>query len=125
MCEKKMTTPFAVSLALIVSLAEAWAFAPTGKPSTPGLDKRTSASSGVQLTPDRQQAAIQLQSRLPSARIDYDGVTGAPAWISSTIGFLSGPPELEIRRAGQLGLATNDPHWAIKAFLVENSSLFG
>ncbi len=47
MSEKKMTKPFAVSLALIVSLAPAWAFAPTGKPSTPGLDKRISPSSGV------------------------------------------------------------------------------
>lgn len=123
---RRMTNWFGgIALGFVVAVGQIMAFAPTGKPPTVNLDKRTNASPSMQLTLERQQAATQLQSRLPSARIYYDRVTGAPSWISSTIGFLSGPPDLEMQRAGQLGLATNDQHRAIKALLVENSLLFG
>jgi outer membrane protein assembly factor BamB len=115
-------------LALIVSTGQASAFAPTGKPSTPNLDKRTAAPPSAQFTPARQQAAAQLQARIPSARIDYDPVTGAPAWIASVWGFLSGPDsdqEMVPRTAQSPPAATDDdPHHSIKRFLNENAALF-
>ncbi len=55
-------------LIVIVSIGSALAFAPTGKPRTANVDKRSAPSSNTHMTPDSQQAAIQLQSRLPSAR---------------------------------------------------------
>ncbi len=122
---KIIRLPAAITFILIASAAQVLGAEQLGKPPTPSLDKRIGASPGLQLTSERQQAAVQLQARLPSVRIDYDQVTGAPSWISSTIGFLSGSPELERQRIGRLGLADDDPHRAIKAFLIENSALFG
>ena len=62
-------------------------------------------------------------------RIDYDQVTGAPSWIASTIGFLSGPTnEQEITpkmAQSPLPSETDAPHGPIKRFLDENRALFG
>src|SRR6266536_2373347 len=49
-------------LIVIVSIGSALAFAPTGKPRTANVDKRSAPSSNTHMTPDSQQAAIQLQS---------------------------------------------------------------
>jgi hypothetical protein len=59
-----------------------------------------------------------------TTRIDYDAVTGTPAWISR-MGFLSRTTTEEIQRTGDLGLQRDDPRRAIKAFLIENAALFG
>src|SRR5437867_2761601 len=90
---------------------------------TPSFDKRASAPT-AQVSVDQQWAQIQLQDRIPGVRVDYDPLTAAPAWISR-FGFLSGPTEVEVQRTGGLGLATDDPYRAVKAFLIENAGLFG
>lgn len=124
MKSQKMTKPsVAIVLAFVVSVGQALAFAPTGIQPTPNLDKRAGTTSGVQLSPTRQQAATKLQARIPFAEIDYDPITGAPSWIHSTQGFLSGPPELEIQRLGQVRLASDDAHGENKkALSVRNSA---
>lgn len=92
MKSQKMTKPSgAIVLAFVVSVGQALAFAPTGTPPTPYLDKRAGTTSGVQLSPTRQQAATKLQAHIPFAGIDYDPISGAPSWIHSTQVFLSGP----------------------------------
>lgn len=112
-----------VVLAVLVWTQQAHALLPVAK-STEVFDKRSSAMTGASLSAERQQAQVQLASRLAGVQVDYDPVTGAPAWISK-IGYLSKATEEEIQRTGDLGLATNDPYRAIKAFLIENTALFG
>jgi hypothetical protein len=110
---------------LAVGLSGSLASVPTA--ATASFDKRRSGQPGdaPQMTAERKEATDRLRDRLPSVRIDYDLITAAPKSISSTLGFLSGPPELETRRVGGLGVAPDDPHRAIKAFLAENAVLFG
>jgi hypothetical protein len=93
-------------------------------PRTPSYDRRTNGLVAAQITAERQVAAAALQSRLKMLRVDYDPVTATPAWISR-MGFLTRPTDEEIQRTGDLGLAKDDPHRAIKAFLIENAALFG
>ncbi len=111
----------AVLLALLVSMHPLPAFVPGN--STPSFDKRRDALPELQISAARQQAAAELEMRLSDVKIDYDRLTGTPAWISR-MGFLSKPTQQEIQRAGDLGIDRNDPHRAIKAFLVENAALF-
>jgi hypothetical protein len=113
-----------IVLALILgSIQQASAFMPPNQPPTPNLDKRKDGLPGTQVSEKRQQASAELETRQPGVRIDYDPVTGTPAWISR-MGFLTLPTEEEIARTGSLGLEIDDPHRAIKAFLIENAALF-
>ncbi len=115
----------AIVLALIVGAGEqASAFTQPDKPPTASFDKRRDALPSAHVSAERQRAEAELQARRSSTRVGYDAVTGAPAWISRP-GFLSKATEDEIQRTGGLGLANDDPHRAIKAFLVENAALFG
>jgi len=120
-----------VTLVMIVSSGAAWAVAPTGIPLTPDMDKRMEVTSAIQLTPQRQEAADQLQTRLPTVAIDYDPITGSPNWIWSNSRFLRGPdtgdevlhPRTAGTSAGTVPVAP-DPYRAIKTFLEENRALF-
>jgi hypothetical protein len=121
----KMIKVIGTSLAVIIGSVEPTpAFVSPNQPPTTSFDKRRDALPDVQLPAQRQRAVTELQARLPGAHIDYDPVTGSPAWVS-TIGLLSQTPDEETQRIGRLGLASDDPHRAIKAFLIENAAVFG
>lgn len=77
------------------------------------------------VTGDQAAAVTHLKERVPGASVEFHRVAGSPRWISAREGFLSGPTELEILRQGDLGLAKDDPHRAIKAFLIDNAGLYG
>jgi len=112
-----------VVIAVVASIQGMHAALPLSA-STQGYDKRTILPPDPQVSAERDLAAAQLQARFPDVRIDYDPVSGSPIWICR-IGFLSKTPEEEVKRTGDLGLGPDDPHWAIKAFLIENEALFG
>jgi len=68
--------------------------------------------------------------RSPGIQIELDAVTGAPAWIRSSIGFLASPggdnddiPGIPSPAGQRVG--GPDRHRPIKWFLEENASLFG
>ena len=94
-------------------------------PAQPDLPNFDSRGNGAGLSPAQQDGLAQLRTRTPAIRVDADLVLGSPAWLMSAEGFLSGPPELEIARQGSLGLSPDDPYRPIKAFIIENTALFG
>ena len=117
-------TAATVVATLICFVNQGHAVMPPDPPTTPNFDKRRDALVRAQISGERQRAEAELQARLPATRVDYDPVTGTPAWISRR-GFLCKTTEEEIQRTGSLGLASDDRHRAIKAFLLENAALFG
>lgn len=117
-------TAYAIAALLAGSIEECLAFIAPDHPPTPNFDKRSEALAAFQLPREREQAAADLQARRPDVRIDYDKITHAPVWVS-TLGCLTGSTEEEILRVGDLGLMNDDPHRAVKAFLIENAVLFG
>jgi probable HAF family extracellular repeat protein len=92
----------------------------------PNFDARTNSQpQKAALNATQQQGAAQLKNRNSAVAVDVDPITGAPAWIHAQGGFLTRSTAQEIARQGKLGLADDDPHRPVKAFLIENSSLFG
>src|SRR6185436_17138981 len=90
----------------------------------PNFDKRRDPrAEKPELPPGKAAAANALHERVPGLHISVDPVLGAPAFISSREGFLSGP-------AGQgkgiqiAAAAGNHPHGPLRAFLNEHSALF-
>jgi hypothetical protein len=79
MISRKLTTRCGVRpLALVVFMGHALLLAATAQTRTANFDKRREGSPGVQLSPNRQQAAAQLQARIPTADIAYDEILGSP-----------------------------------------------
>jgi hypothetical protein len=117
----------APSLLLFVA-SGVWGFQPSSRPGLPDFDKRAAAGGGVAAPrPERNAARAHLRARLPDHKIDWDETTGAPKWIISPQGFLSGPKgegrgvSMETAR----GLPADVPHRALKGFLREHAALFG
>src|SRR5450759_562874 len=76
------------TLVLFVSLfllaAKSPAFAPAARTPLPDFDRRTDGlQAGAAVSGDQRSAVEQLRARLPSARVDFDPVTGAPKMISA------------------------------------------
>jgi hypothetical protein len=119
------------TLVLFVSLfllaAKSPAFAPAARTPLPDFDRRTDGlQAGAAVSGDQRSAVEQLRARLPSARVDFDPVTGAPKMISAGDRFLSGTngQGRAISATVAAGFA-GDPHRATKAFVREHSQLFG
>src|SRR2546422_9665673 len=99
-----MRWPTLASLSVLTLLTLAasccWAFLPPAQERLPNFDKRNQPApkAGVP-RPEQTQAVAELRSRLPSARVDFDEITAAPAMIADVNGFLTGPD-------GQIGRAS-------------------
>src|SRR5689334_11580996 len=83
------------SLAAIALLCFTWrafAFLPPANPRLPDFERRTGQPAPQTMVPSEKSAALLgLHASLPNATIDFDRVSGAPAFISAPGGFLSGP----------------------------------
>jgi uncharacterized repeat protein (TIGR01451 family) len=113
-----------ISLALAVPGARAF-WAPKG-PELPNFDKRAIGADGAAAV---QHAAAQntLRTRVPGLQVYFDEHTGAPKWIMSHAGFLTGPGASGLAISPQTTAlyGTNDNYRATKAFIQEHQSLFG
>ena len=113
-------------LVLTCLVSQTRAFLPPSQPELPDFDIRATAKAG-NISPEQQMAASSLKSRLPSARIDFDAITGSPKSISAKEGFLSGSNDTgkAISPATASGFPPGDKYKAAKAFLREHRQLFG
>ena len=92
------------------------------------MTRKARASRGAKaVTAGQTAAAAELRARLPKARVDFDGVTGAPAMISVRDGLLTSAAGqgAAISAAALAGFAADDPNRVTKAFLTEHRKLFG
>ena len=115
------------ALLLITLAAKSPAFGPSTAEPLPDFEKRTEGlQAGSAVSDDQRSAAVELRARLPSSRVDFDPVTGAPKMISAGDKFLSGTNgQGRAISAGTAARFAGDPHQATKAFLREHSRLFG
>lgn len=119
--------PWLVAILAVIP-AMLHAATPPQRPSAPNFDKRAAAAAAAVIRQPAVVAAEQaLATRAPGVEIARDGVTGAPSWISSPNGFLTGPNGEGLAvPAGKTGaFAANDPDRVTKAFLAEHRDLFG
>ncbi len=101
---------------------------PPARPRLPNFDKRAGDEHAAERVASHQNSAIQqLRANLARVRVDFDPVTGGPKMVGATDGFLSGPNGVgkAVPAAAAIGIATNDPYRATKAFLGAHSQLFG
>ncbi len=115
---------------VICQLPMALAFQPpaAGHEPLPNYDKRkTAASSTVAARPEQRQAAAALKATTPRLVLDRDARTGTPRWLAAGRGFLTGPvgSNRGLSRTALNAVSVNDPHRVIKAYVNENSALFG
>ena len=62
------------------------------QPSLADFDRRaTMASPAAGVPPDQREAVRRLEARVPGLRVDLHPLFGAPQFVRSTRGFLSGP----------------------------------
>jgi uncharacterized repeat protein (TIGR01451 family) len=118
---------FLLFIPMIMLAVKSPAFGPSAAAPLPNFDKRADGlQTGDPVSGDQRSAEEQLRVRLPSARVDFDPVTGTPKMISAGDKFLSGTngQGRAIAAATAAGFA-GDPHQATKAFLREHSRLFG
>ena len=94
----------------------------------PNLDKRTENNKGIsRFTTIQEQAIRQLQSLIPSAKVDEDEILGISHYVRAVGGLLTGP----LGEGGAVSAKTasafsvNDPNRAVKGFLNEHAALFG
>ncbi len=103
------------------------ATAPT-RPQLPDFDLRTQTKSipAVSAATNRASAIGKLAARVPDARVDFDDITGSPAWVRSEHGFLAGTNGGGAFSAQALArFPASDPYRPTRAFLDEHSALFG
>src|SRR6266850_1015346 len=88
------------------------------------LDKRTGQTDAAG---PRKQGLAHLLELAPETDVDFDPFVGTPKWIYNRHGFLSGPDATgkAISLKARQGIAPDDVHKAIKAFLNEHAVLFG
>ncbi len=99
------------------------AFSASPRPELKDFDVRTNPGAGpAQPAISQLSDLARLNARLTGARVDWDEITGAPKWIESTRGFLTGSDE----GRGPLGQASgSDTERVTKAFLDEYRGVFG
>jgi len=111
---------------LLVGGRTVWAFQQPVRERLPNLDKRQSQSTFSNAVPAAKLAAMErVRGIVPGARVDFDGVTGAPKWIGSTSGFLTGPDGKGLSPAALAAVPAQDPYRVTKAFIQEHRNLFG
>jgi len=120
----------AVFLMLTFFAAGSFGFDKPSHAQLPDFDKRAATAKEKELRGERVLAAERLKQRVPQIRVDLDELRGAPKFVASTDGFLSGPNgegrgiSADPAVAGR-ALPANDAHRPIKAFLNEHSALYG
>ena len=107
----------------LISAAAAY---PT-RPQLPDFDARTqNALPAAPPAVGRAPALAKLTARVPDVKVDFDEITGSPAWIRSEQGFLTGTNGGGAVSAPALArFSAADPHRVTRAFLDEHRALFG
>ena len=110
---------------LLLALPTLASLSPSVAP-LPNFDKRLESPQGKP-TPTAKAAIGLLQERVPGLKVDFDPVIGSPKIVSATDGFLTGPDAGgAVGSAANLtGIAVDDPNRVTKAFIQEQSALFG
>jgi len=110
---------------LLLALPTLASLSPSVAP-LPNFDKRLESPQGKP-TPTAKAAIGLLQERVPGLKVDFDAVIGSPKIVSATDGFLTGPDAGgAVGSAANLtGIAVDDPNRVTKAFIQEQSALFG
>lgn len=128
----KLAAKFALKIALVggalclCGVANALSATLPTRPQLPELDARTQKTSASFPQIDRAPALARLAARVSEVKVDFDDITGSPAWIRSPHGFLTGTNGGgAISRQSLARFSTTDPHRATRAFLDEQSALFG
>jgi hypothetical protein len=111
---------------ILIGGGTVWAFQQPVRERLPNLDKRQSQSKLTNAMPAEKVAAAEsIRGFVPGARIDFDGVTGAPKWIGSISGFLTGPSGKGLSSAALAAVPVQDPYRVTKVFIQEHRALFG
>ncbi len=92
----------------------------------PNFDVRSSAVPAA-AAPEKSAALEILRQSVPSVKVEFEPVSGAPKMVASTDGFLTGPEGRgkTISASNLASFATTDPHHVTKSFLQEHRALFG
>jgi len=125
-CRLSGTLAWFIPLFMLAAKSAAWG-PPTPTP-LPDFDQRTKGFQvGDVVSGDQRSAMEQLRAQLPSVRMDFDPVTGAPKIISADGTFLSGTngQGKAISASSYAGLAPDDRYRVTRAFLKEHRQLFG
>jgi VCBS repeat-containing protein len=124
---RQSRTPLCLAI-LVASLASSsFAISPPDRAPVPDFDRRRANFATEGSSPQTAAAAETIRSRVRDARVAQDGVTGAPRFIASTRGFLSGPngEGSAVPARAARGFAANDKNRGLRAFLTEHRALFG
>jgi uncharacterized repeat protein (TIGR01451 family) len=113
------------ALAFFLTLSNAFGVLPPERAMLINYDKRFGVSPDT--LSQRDSAVAQLRQQVEDVRVDFDEKTGAPKWIHSAEGFLSGPDGTGpgISPATLAALPADDPNRITKAFLNDHTNLFG
>ena len=92
----------------------------------PNYDRRTAAPARLAPALRHRGAVEKLTTRVADAQLDFDNVTGSPAWVRSARGFLTGPEGSGrgVAAGTAARYAANDSRRGLKAFLDEHRGLF-
>jgi len=122
-----VVTALVACLVYLRGLTDALAATLPTRPELPDFDVRTQNASALAVpTVDRAPALANLKARVPDVKVDFDDITGSPAWIRSERGFLTGTNGGGAVSSQTLArYSAADPHRATRAFLDEHSGLFG
>ncbi len=127
--DRRLARLFCLSVFLGGWLIGAGVFAATipDREPLPNFDSREKSAAAAPPTGTRKKARESLRSRLPEVDVDFDEVSGAPKFIRSPRGFLSGRNGSggAISAAAAAAIPASDRHRAVKAFLNEHAALFG
>lgn len=79
------------------------------------------------VTSGQQASVVALHARVPGVKVDFDVELGAPTFIRSTTGFLTGPDGAgrSVTEKTARRFSAMDPHRGLKGFLTEHAGLFG
>jgi hypothetical protein len=113
------------ALAVFLTLSNAFGILPPERAMLINYDKRFGMSPDT--LSQRDSAVVQLRQQVEDVRVDFDEKTGAPKWIYSAEGFLSGPDGTGpgISPGTLAALPADDPNRIAKAFLNDHTNLFG
>jgi uncharacterized repeat protein (TIGR01451 family) len=111
-----------------VALVEVRAYRQPEQAGPPDFDRRqTAASVAARPAAPKRVALESLARRVPGLQVSFDDLLGTPRWVRANDGFLTGPQgtgrALSPRALQAYGAA--DPHRVIKAFVAEQTDLFG
>lgn len=109
-----------------LGISVSWAFRAPDRPPLPNVDVRTKPGAAAKPSAAQKAAVKQLRGELPTAKADFDPITGGPKFITGGREFLTGPNGAgkAVPSAAAQQFAA-DPHGPTKAFLQSHRNLFG